>query len=211
MKPCKYRVKNWRQFQHYKDRDPPWIKLHFNLLSSSDWVMLSDASRVLASACMLIASRHEGEIPDDPDYLQRVAYLSKRPDFKPLIECGFIELLASASECKQMQANDTTEAEAETETYLAEKSAMKPNGKHSLRKRLHPLPAEWLCDDPGVEYAKKCGMDDHDLDVETDKFFDFHKAKGNLRVDWDAAWRTWVRNWQTFKERGNGQTQRRNG
>lgn len=96
------KVKNWTQFQHYKDRNPPWIKLHFALLSSPDWVMLDDASRVLAVACMLIASRNAGAIPDDPAYLKRVAYLHRTPDFKPLIECGFLE---HASGCKQEQAD----------------------------------------------------------------------------------------------------------
>jgi len=29
------RVKNWGKFQHYKDRNPPWIKLHRGLLGGS--------------------------------------------------------------------------------------------------------------------------------------------------------------------------------
>lgn len=107
-----YRVKNWRQFQHYKDRNPPWIKLHFALLSSQDWVTLDDASRVLAIACMLIASRNDGLIPADPAYIKRVAYLSRTPNFKPLIDCGFLE---SASGCKQMLAEFRPETETETE------------------------------------------------------------------------------------------------
>ena len=107
-----YRVKNWRQFQHYRDRNPPWIKLHFAILSSTDWVTLDDASRVLAVACMLIASRNEGVIPSDPAYLKRVAYLNKTPNFKPLLECGFLE---DASECKQMIADARPETETETE------------------------------------------------------------------------------------------------
>lgn len=97
-----YRVKNWRQFQHYRDRNPPWIKLHFAMLASEDWVSLDDTSRVLAIACMLIASRNEGVVPDNPAYIKRVAYLNKTPNFKPLIECGFLE---DASESKQMLAD----------------------------------------------------------------------------------------------------------
>jgi hypothetical protein len=107
------RVKNWRKFQHYSDRNPPWIKLHFEILSSRDWVTLDDASRVLAIACMLIASRNEGVIPADSDYVQRVAYLKKPPNFKPLIACGFLEV---ASDCKQMLASARPETETETET-----------------------------------------------------------------------------------------------
>ena len=110
------RVKNWRQFQHYRDRNPPWIKLHFSMLSSADWVTLDDASRVLAIACMLIASRSEGQIDGSEAglaYLKRVAYLNKTPSLKSLIDCGFLE---PASGCKQMLAD----ARPETETYTKE-------------------------------------------------------------------------------------------
>lgn len=41
-----------------------------------------------------------------------------------------------------------------------------------------------------------------DLKVETEKFLDWHRAKGNSFADWDAAWRTWIRN--SFKFNGNG-------
>ena len=122
----KYRIKNWKEFQHYKDRNPPWIKLHFALLSSKDWVTLDDKSRVLAVASMLIGSKSEGEIDGSEAglaYLQRVAYLHTKPNLKPLIDCGFLEsasgMLADAS---AMQANarpeerrDREETETETE------------------------------------------------------------------------------------------------
>lgn len=97
------KIKNWSIYQHYKDRNPPWIKLHFSLLSSKDWVMLDNDARVLAIASMLIASHNEvpGEFEADPDYFQRVAYLKKKPDWKPLIDIGFLE---GASDCLQMLA-----------------------------------------------------------------------------------------------------------
>jgi hypothetical protein len=104
-------VRNWAKFQHYKDRNPPWIKLHFELLSSRDWVMLDDAGKLLAVACMLIASRNEGKVPCDPDYISRVAYI-KRVNFKPLIECGFLDVDSS---CKQVLADACPETETETD------------------------------------------------------------------------------------------------
>lgn len=143
-----YRVRNWRQFQHYKDRNPPWIKLHFAMLSSRDWVMLDDASRVLAIACMLIASRNDGLIHNDPDYLRRVAYLSN-VDFKPLIDCGFLEV---ASETEQMLATarpETEERRGEKETDSRAKHAEtpKPNGRY------------WeLPDNELAEYARARGI-----------------------------------------------------
>ena len=113
--PETFRVKNWAKYQHYKDRCPPWIKLHWEIFSSRDWVMLADDSKMLAVVCMLIASRSDdpGIVPNDPDYIMRVSYLNTRPDFNPLIQCGFLEV---ASTCKQMQAKATTETDTETET-----------------------------------------------------------------------------------------------
>lgn len=100
-----YAVRNWSQFQHYKDRNPQWIKMHFALLASEDWVMLNDASRLLAVVCMLIASRHNGCVPNNPAYIKRIAYLDQEPDLSALISCGFLsETLASAS---AVQAVDT--------------------------------------------------------------------------------------------------------
>jgi len=105
------RIRNWHRFQHYRDRNPPWIKLHYDLLSSRDWVMLDDAAKLLAVVCMLLASRNDGAVPDDPEFIQRVSYLKKPVDLKPLIECGFLEV--ADSDRKQMLADDTTEERRE--------------------------------------------------------------------------------------------------
>ena len=98
-----YRIKNWEHYQHYTDRCPPWIKLHYDILSSRDWVMLADASRVLMVVSMVIASRNDGKVPADPEYIARVAYM-RNVDFKPLIDVGFLEL---ASGCKQVLADES--------------------------------------------------------------------------------------------------------
>jgi len=96
----RYRIKKWSDYQHYKDRCPPWIKLHHALLTSEVWVMSNDATRTLAVACMLLASRNDdndGTFNGDPEYIKRFAYLNTKPDFKPLIELDFIECLQDAS------------------------------------------------------------------------------------------------------------------
>lgn len=131
------RVRNWRGFQHYKDRDPPWIKLHFSLLSSTDWVSLDDASRVLAIACMLVASRNNGCVPVDKSYLRRLAYLSVDPDFKPLIDCGFLEYASNTlADASKMQANASPETEERRDIKPSlEQSASKGNGEQPLKTR----------------------------------------------------------------------------
>ena len=182
-----YRVKQWRQFQHYRDRNPPWIKLHFSLLSSMDWVTLNDESRVLAIACMLIASRNDGCVPGNPDYIRRVAYLHKAPNFKPLIECGFLE---PDSDCKQMLADARPETETETEKRQSREvnSDARPRGT-----RLQP---DWF---PTEDQKRWAGKTRPDLDVATvvDSFRDYWVAapgQKGVKLDWDATFRNWVRN-----------------
>src|SRR5260221_5951051 len=110
--PRFFAIKNWKKFQHYKHRNPPWIKLHQEIFTSTDWVMLADASKLLAVVCMVIASRLDGFVPNDPAYIKRVAYLNGDVDLAPLISCGFlIEVLAPASERKQLRTNADPETE----------------------------------------------------------------------------------------------------
>ena len=134
------KVRNWEKFQHYKDRRPPWIKLHFALLTSKDWVMLNDSERVLAIACMLLASQSDldsGCFDADPEYIKRVAYLNTTPNFKPLILHGFLEIInVNASERKQMLANVTTETETDTEGETDTEKRKNSVGSKSKRKSI---------------------------------------------------------------------------
>jgi len=52
--------KNWRDFQHYSNRRPPWIKLHRTLLEDYDYISLPDASKALAPMLWLLASEQDG-------------------------------------------------------------------------------------------------------------------------------------------------------
>lgn len=102
----RYRIKNWREYQHYKGRCPPWIKFHSHTFTSKDWTTLADACKLSMLVCMVVASMDkegDGSFDGDPDYLKRVAYLDEAPDLAPLVESGF---LVVASTCKQTQAKD---------------------------------------------------------------------------------------------------------
>jgi hypothetical protein len=143
------RIAKWDRYQHYRDRNPPWIKLHVELLSSRTWVALDDASRALVIACMLIAAKNDGEVPADPAYLQRVAYLNGPPNLKPLIDVGFLEpvgvtladastLLADASGL-QADARPETEAEPTADESFALDGGETPAQRHPKQKKL-PLP-----------------------------------------------------------------------
>lgn len=59
------RVKNWKKFQHFKDRKPPWIKLYRDLLDDPDWHELSGDEAKALVMIWLVASENDGKLPDN--------------------------------------------------------------------------------------------------------------------------------------------------
>lgn len=86
-----FRLRNWDKFQHYKDRNPPWVKLHTELLDNYEFSRLHDASKLLAFCLILLAARSDNKIPHDPEWIQERGSLKVLPDLQPLFDVGFIE------------------------------------------------------------------------------------------------------------------------
>jgi len=63
-----YRIKDYARFQHFKDRNPPWIKLYRDILDDPDWHDLDAGSAKVLVMLWLIASEDEtkhGRLPDN--------------------------------------------------------------------------------------------------------------------------------------------------
>jgi hypothetical protein len=92
---------NWGDLQHYKDRAPPWIKLHKKLLDNFEFQSLPVASRALAPMLWLLASDHDrGEIDAAPRKLAFRLRMTEREvadALKPLIDNGFFLVMQPAS------------------------------------------------------------------------------------------------------------------
>ena len=86
-------IRNWDKWQTYrKDRQqPPWIKLHRELMRNAEWVSLSDAQRGQLIAIWMLAADRNGQIPDDPALIQKLCFMSGPPDLKHLMAHGFID------------------------------------------------------------------------------------------------------------------------
>lgn len=64
------KVPNWSEFQHYKDRSPPWIKLHRQLLNNRQWHSLSaPACKLLVELWLIAAETVDGTIAEGTDDL----------------------------------------------------------------------------------------------------------------------------------------------
>lgn len=119
--------KNWSDFQHYKDRCPPWIKLHKTILDDYDFHTMQDASKALAMCLWLVASENlSGEIDATP---KRLAFRFRQDERKvsgsiiELIDKGFFIVVQDDSNllaaCKQVAPLEE-ERRGEAEAYKSE-------------------------------------------------------------------------------------------
>ncbi len=153
------RAKNWGEFQHYKDRDPPWIKLHKRLLDDRKFHALPDASRALAPMVWLLCSESkDGTIKDAVQEIGfRLRMTEKRVDeaLKPLIDAGFFQVeqddSAALAPCEhdatQRQSRDRDREEEEDAAFdlflkaakkhgWSEPRGLAPDRRRKLRARL---------------------------------------------------------------------------
>jgi hypothetical protein len=118
------RILNWREFQHYKNRGPPWIKLHRQLALKPSWRRLrGSAAKLLVDLWMLGAGDDDGEIGMT---LQDIAYYTRQPqasvveDLNALTINEFVALnkqtLAAASNVQSLAVPEERRGETEAET-----------------------------------------------------------------------------------------------
>jgi len=110
--------KNWAVFQHYKDRCPPWIKLHRDILNDRVFMCLPLASKALAPLLWLLASESkDGTFDGSLDELVFRLHITPKDyqdGVKPLIDKGFFVVASGVlAECYQ---DAIPETERETET-----------------------------------------------------------------------------------------------
>jgi len=122
--------KNWSHFQHYKDRCPPWIKLHRDLLNNRDFMRLPIASKALAPMLWLLASESkDGSFDGSLDELVFRLHITEKEyndGIKPLIDKGFFvcdsDALANCLQVAIPERERETETATETETKRDKKA-----------------------------------------------------------------------------------------
>jgi len=190
-------IKNWKNHQHYKDRDPPWIKLHRSLLNDYTFLRLQDASKLHLILIWLFASQSGGRIPNDTKFIQQRIGCSSPPNLKVLIESGFLIVEQDASktlaDCKQ-SAMPETETETETEAYKEETEA-----KRESEEKVSPKGSRLTTETLPLDWKTFACKERPDLNPEgvfqgfRDYWLSAAGSKG-IKADWFATWRNWIRN-----------------
>ena len=124
--------KNWAVFQHYKDRCPPWIKLHRDLLNNRAYICLPIASKALAPMLWLLASESKDGVFDGSldELVFRLHITPKeyQDGVKPLIDNDFFILVSGVLAERKHNAIPETEGETEIETKKKATSVAPPKG-----------------------------------------------------------------------------------
>ena len=180
--------KNWNTFQHYRDRCPPWIKLHREILNDKQFMCLPLASKAIAPLLWLLASESkDGQFDASTDELSfrlRITNKEVEEGLKPLINNGFfIDASTMLAPCLQLA---TTERETERE---GEKE------KETKQSRGTRLPTNWVISVENIEFCNKTRPDLSPMQTAS-RFKDYWTAQPGskgVKLDWDATWRNWVR------------------
>lgn len=75
-------------------------------------------------------------------------------------------------------------------------------------KKKQRMPPDWALSETDRVYAKERGLVEARIDVEAEKFRNYHLSRGSTMLSWSRAWMTWVLNAIDFdrKRGGGGQT-----
>ena len=179
--------KNWAVFQHYKDRCPPWIKLHRDLLNNRAYICLPIASKALAPMLWLLASESKDGVFDGSldELVFRLHITPKeyQDGVKPLIDNDFFILVSGVLAERKHNAIPETEGETETETKKKATSVATPSGvSDSVWQEFKSL-----------RKAKKAPITQRAIDAITNEA---NKAGWTLEK---ALEECVVRGWQAFK------------
>jgi len=93
-------IPRWEEFQHYKNRDPKWIKNYVRLLDDDAYMSLSLHARGVLHGLWMAYARSGANLGDDVARLTRRLSSDRRdrvttPTLLSLNHAGFIDLSAS--------------------------------------------------------------------------------------------------------------------
>lgn len=119
-------IKEWKTYQHYSKRHPPWVKLHVKILRNYAYRCLQDASKGHLLSLFALASQYENRIPYDLAFITEMIGARQPVDVDELVLQGFIEVsqddgivLAPRTQAasKPLAPKTETETEKRSERY----------------------------------------------------------------------------------------------
>jgi hypothetical protein len=116
-------VANHEKFQHYKDRNPAWIKLHVSTLDDYALMHLPDAQKWHLVGLWILASKHNNAIPLDPEWIAKRLGCTEPLNLEVLMQSGFLTLerrkrKPSATQAKRLPREEKRRDREESPCFL---------------------------------------------------------------------------------------------
>jgi len=112
-----FRIRNFERFQHYKDRNPPWIRLYGALWRDRAFFRLPDAVKAHLIGLFALAARLENRIPDDPEWLAHELCASEPIDLGTLAASGFLiredQASAASATCERLAPASVSDSDSD--------------------------------------------------------------------------------------------------
>lgn len=94
------------------------------------------------------------------------------------------------------------ESSAPTDPEVFTLTPDEPKQPKGGKKTAHRMPVGWAPKASHFKLGEERGLPPAELEKQREAFKDFHDSKGSLFVDWDAAFRTWIRNAGIYGPKG---------
>ncbi len=124
-----FEVVNWKRYQHYKERRPPWIKLYNALLDDYAWTQLPDNAKLHYVCILLLASRLDNRIPVDAPWIGSVVHIETTPALTALADAGLIAGCTRAASKALASGVRSARSEGEGEGEKRRPPRKPPSGK----------------------------------------------------------------------------------
>ena len=128
-------IVDYDELQHYKDRNPIWIKLHCSLLDDYEFAQIPDETKFHAVGLMLLAARLNNKFPDDEAWLRQKINANSEIDLNLLLEIKFLSIVSDEknSQKKQRNARKANKTQGEPASAISE-TALAQNRTEQKRK-----------------------------------------------------------------------------
>lgn len=138
-------IPGWDKFQHYKDRNPAWIKVYTELESRDEWRQLTLAERGLLVSIWLEYARSNSPLRAS-DLHALVSAPTRTQHLEALNHAGFIEVSASkplAQRKRQREKNPSRLPKESLEGSSLEESQKPAADPDELLRRALDFAADW--------------------------------------------------------------------
>jgi hypothetical protein len=221
-----FHVRNFERFQHYKDRNPPWIRLYGALWRDRAFFRLPDQAKAHLIGLFTIAARLDNRIPEDPEWLAHELCASCPIDIQALVDAGFLvrEPASDPLAARAGRASGSVSASASEDAFdcrsegQPEPSGASPPAADQLPlafagsvpehaapadaadggRRARSWPADLALSENMRAFARRLGIEP---DSEFEAWRDDCAAHNRRYADWSAAWRNRCRNALRFRAR----------